>query len=175
MGYDDDYGFDFEDEQEERQPQGPKALRELVKSLKAKVAELEGENKTLVGKVSERNLTDVLSDKGLRAGLAKTIRSEGVDVTDRTAIEEWLSNPQNQEDYAFSVQADPAEDPAGGDEAPEGEADPIAAEFARMQNAAANALPEGKFNEASAAIDNANDIESMQKALDKAIAGAANS
>lgn len=175
MGYDDDYGFDFEDEDRGQRDSGPKALREALKAAKQRITELEESQKALSTQVAERNLKDVLEEKGLRPGLARVIKKDGVDASDPEAITAWLNDPANQEDFAFTLEAEGGTPSTDGDGGSDEELDPIAAEFQRMQNAAANALPEGKFNEAAAAVESATDIDSMQKALDKALAGATNS
>lgn len=173
MGYNDDYdGFDFEDEdRDERGPRSPKELRDAQKAASKRAKELEAQVAKLTAQLAQRNLKDVLEEKGLRPGLARVIAREDVDVTDPDAVDAWLNDPANQEDFAFSLDAGTGASSDGGDEISE-ETDPIAAEFARMQNAAANALPEGKFNEASAALEAATDVKSVQAALDKALRGA---
>lgn len=168
MGYGND-GFDFEDD--ERENQGPKALRDALKAANKRVAELEEANGKLSGQVAQRNLKDVLEDKGLRPGLARVITKDGVDASDPQAITDWLTDPVNQEDFAFSLESG---DGGSSNEAKDGETDevdPIEAEFARMQNAGANALPNGKFNEAKALLDaaDANDPNAIQAALDRAL------
>lgn len=175
MGYDDYEGFDFEDDDRGQRENGPKALRDALKAAKQRITELEESQKALSSQVAERNLKDVLEEKGLRPGLARVIKKDGVDASDPEAIDAWLNNPANQEDFAFSLDTGddtPSTDGEDGSD-PEEEIDPIAAEFRRMQDAAANALPEGKFHEASAAVEAAPaDFKSVQAALDKALRGA---
>ena len=162
-----DEGFDFEDD--ERGEQGPKALREALKAANKKVAELEKLTTTLSGQVAQRNLKDVLEEKGLRPGLARVITKDGVDASDPKAITDWLNDAANQEDFAFSLEA--GGDSSDGQDENSDEDDPIAAEFARMQNAGANALPSSKFNEAKAQLDavDGNDVDAVQAALDRAL------
>lgn len=171
MGYNDDYGFDFEDEdRDEREPRSPKELRDAQKAAAKRAKELEAQVAKLTAQLAQRNLKDVLEEKGLRPGLARVIAKEDVDVTDPEAVDAWLNDPANQEDFAFSLDSGDGASSAGGDEVSE-ETDSIAAEYARMQNAAQNALPEGKYHEAAAAVEAATDVKSMQAALDKALAG----
>lgn len=169
MGYNDDYGFDFEDERDD-EPRSPKELREAQKAAAKRARELEAQVAKLTTQLAQRNLKDVLEEKGLRPGLARVIAKEDVDVTDSDAVDAWLNDPANQEDFAFSLDAGDGDSSDGSDGVSE-ETDPIAAEFQRMQNAAANALPEGKYHEAAAAVEAATDVKSMQAALDKALAG----
>lgn len=165
MGMYDDDGFGYDDDQ---QTSGPKALREALQAAQKRVKELETQNKTLSGQVAQRNLKDVLAEKGLRPGLARVISREDVDTTDAAAIEAWLSSPENQEDFGFSLEADASSD--GGEEGgSEEEQDPVTAEFIRMQNAGSNAMSTNRFQEAEAQIKKAGSLDDIQAALDMAL------
>lgn len=169
MGYNDDYGFDFEDEDRDER-QSPKALREAQKAAAKENKDLRDQLAKLTRQLAERSLKDVLEEKGLNPALGRFILKDDVDPADGEAVDAWIQ--ENGSLFGAAVQ--PADAAAsGGDEGgPDEETDPIAAEFARMQNAAANALPEGKFNEGLAALESATDVKSVQAALDKALRGA---
>jgi hypothetical protein len=176
MGYDND-GFDFEDD--ERDSKSPKELRDAQRAAAKRAKELEVQVQQLSKQLADRNLKDVLEDKGLRPGLARVISKDGVDATDPVAIEAWLNDPANQEDFAFSVAAgddgssNDSDDDAGSDEEQDTE---TAAEFTRMQAASNGALPPNKYVEAEAQIKKAGatggvdgSLPEIQAALDRAV------
>jgi hypothetical protein len=106
MGYNDYDGFEDDEDNEDETPQGPKALRDAQKAAAKRNRDLEAQLAKLTSQLAQRNLKDVLESKSLRPGLAKTIAAEGVDATDPAAIEAWLSDTGNQEDFAFSLPTD---------------------------------------------------------------------
>lgn len=166
MGYDDFDGFDFD---ENAGGQGLKQLRAAYKALEKKYSDLETAHTTLVSQNSQRNLKDVLAEKGLRPGLARIIAKEDVDLTDPKAVDAWLSDPANQEDFQFSITAAPA-----AEGAPEGDADngghaEYAAQLAAIQGASNGALPDAKFQQAEDLIKKAGSQEEIQAALSAAL------
>lgn len=175
MGNDYD-GFDFDDDEQE---QGPKALRQARAAAVKRAKELEEQVAKLSSQLAERNLKDVLAEKGLRPGLARVIGREDVDTTDPKAIEDWLSDPENQEDFGFSLEGIPSAD---GDDEPTEEVDPAEAEYLRMQNASQGAVPSTRFQEAEARIKKAGanagpdgGLAEIQAALDMAMKTTPNS
>lgn len=172
MGMYDDDGFGYDDDERE---QGPKALREARAAAVKRARELEAQVAKLSEQLAARNLKDVLAEKGLRPGLARVISREDVDTTDAAAIEAWLSSPENQEDFGFSLEADASTD--GGEEGgSEEEQDPVAAEYQRMQDASSGAMPTSRFQEAEAQIRKAGakagpdgNLAEIQAALDMAL------
>ena len=163
MGYDDFDGFDYEDDA----PRGPKELREAQRAAAKRAKELEAEVAQLKGQLAQRSLKDVLADKGLRPGLARVIAKEDVDLTDPKAVDAWLSDPANQEDFGFSISAAPA-----AEGAPEGDAggdDDYAATLAAIQGASNGAMPADKFAQAEALIKKATTPEEIQSALSAAL------
>jgi hypothetical protein len=146
MGYDDFDGFgDFEEQQEDRTPKG---LRNAYNALEKKFKEQAAALEKATGAIAQRNLKDVLAEKGLRPGLARVIAKEDVDLTDPKAVETWLSDPANQEDFAFtlsSLDGGAATNGGGTNDGADGadEAGGYAAELAAFQNAGNGALPAG--------------------------------
>lgn len=172
MGMYDDDGF----EDEERDDKTPKGLRDAHRKLQEKFAAQTEQLNKLASQVATRNLRDVLTEKGLRPGLARVIAKEDVDLTDSKAVEDWLTDPNNQEDFAFSLEAKAAGKTGGSDgdsvdEQSEGE-DSLAAQYARLQNAGLNAAPSGLGAGAVNAINGAEDMGAIQAALDAALRGA---
>jgi hypothetical protein len=169
MGYDDFDGFgDFEEQQEDRTPKG---LRNAYDALKKKFEEQSKALEKVTGQIAQRNLKDVLAEKGLRPGLARVIAKEDVDLTDPKAVETWLSDPANQEDFAFSLDGGGANsgttnDGADGAEETGG----YAAELAAFQNAGNGALPPANaaVDQARAQIKGAKTNAEIQAALDAA-------
>jgi len=170
MGYDND-GFDFEDD--ERDSKSPKELRDAQRAAAKRAKELEAQVQQLSKQLAERNLKDVLEDKGLRPGLAKWIAKDEVDTSDQAAVEAWLV--ANQEEFNYSLgdgSSNDSDDDAGSDE----EQDDTAAEFTRMQAASNGALPPNKYVEAEAQIKKAGatggvdgSLPEIQAALDRAV------
>jgi hypothetical protein len=166
--YDDD-GFD---DDERRQPTA-KDLRDLVKKANDRAAELEKQNAALSNQIATRNLKDVLTEKGLRPGLARLIAKEDVDLTDPKAIETWLTDPDNQEDFGFSLDATPEGGGKDGDAVNGGEQDARAEQYARMQNAGQNAAPSGPGTGAANAIKSATSVEEINAAIAAGLAQSA--
>lgn len=136
-------GFGFEDEN-----QGEltgKALREARDAAAKEAKDLKAELATLKGQLVERNLKDVLQGKSLDSRLARFMKADGIDGSDTAALDKWLTDNGDLIGYK------------AGEKSPEelGEPDARAAEFAKMQNVGANALPQGKFTESLAAIEKA--------------------
>lgn len=155
MGQYDNDGFEFEDDNNGQELTG-KALRDARDAAAKEARELKTENAKLMKQISERNLKDVLQAKSLNPGLAKWMSVDGIDGSDDTAVEQWLT--ENAEVIGYK--------PATPEES--SEPDARATEFARMQGSQANALPAGKFSEAAARIENATSIEEANKALREA-------
>lgn len=165
MGYNDYDGFE-DDEDNESENQGPKALRDAQKAAAKRNKELETQLAKLTSQLAERNLKDVLESRSLRPGLAKTIAKEGVDATDPAAIEAWLSDTGNQEDFGFSLAGD--DSPADGDDGADGHAD-LAAAQSRMQGASHGALPDDRIQQARTEFGSAKNLADIQATLDRAI------
>lgn len=166
MGYNDYDGFDDDEDQEERS-NGPKALREALAAAKKQLKERDERLEQLTSQVAKRNLKDVLESKSLRPGLAKTIAAEGVDTTDPAAIEAWLTDASNQEDFGFSMAA--ADSPAEGDSAGADGLEELAAAQARMQDASLGALPDDRIQQARTEITGAKSLEDIQASLNRAL------
>lgn len=167
MGKYDNDGFDIDDVEDSSE--GFKQLRAALKKANERVATLEAEKQTLSAKVGERNVRDVLTAKKVRPGLARAIKADGVDLSDENAIAEWLSDPSNQEDYAFSL---PAADQA--QESHETDADEetsgLAEQYTKLQNAGASGQP---IQPALAAVKQMGEAKSpaeIQAALDAGLA-----
>lgn len=144
MGYDDFDGFDgFENDGHGGGGQGLKEVRAAYNALKKKFDEQATALEKATGAIAQRNLKDVLAEKGLRPGLARVIAKEDVDLTDSKAVEAWLSDPANQEDFAFSIgettNGGGTNDGTNGADGAGG----YAADLAQFQNAGNGALPAG--------------------------------
>lgn len=133
-------GYQYDDEDDEdfygadgrgEEPQGPDELRKAYKALKRKFTKLESEHADMKADTTKRGLSEVLKDRGLRPGLARHMLRDEVDPADKRAIDEWLED--NAEDFGIDLNGSSKEDDAPNDER--------ASNFARMQNAQANALP----------------------------------
>lgn len=164
MGYDDFEGFgDFN----EQGGEGLKQVRAAYNALKKQFDEQATALATATGQLAQRSLKDVLAEKGLRPGLARVIAKEDVDLTDPKAVDAWLSDPANQEDFGFSIGAAPA---AEGD--PNGDAggnDEYAATLAAIQGASNGAMPADRFAQAEALIKKATTPDEIQAALSAAL------
>lgn len=145
MGYNDDFdGFDF-DEQDDNSgnSQGqssPADLRKAYNALKKQFKDQSAALEKATGQISQRNLRDVLADKGLRPGLARVIAKEDVDLTDSKAVEDWLSDPANQEDFAFTLAGATDGGANDGTDGASGENSDYAASLAQFQNAGNGAV-----------------------------------
>lgn len=165
QGYDYD-GFVDEDEFEGDNRQSPKALREAQRAAAKRAKELEEQVSKLTAKLAERNLKDVLEDKGLNPALGRFIIKDGVDATDEAAVDTWLT--ENGSLFGFTPAA---ETPV----AEETEADAfgdLAAAQARMQDASLGALPDDRFSQARSEITGAKSLDEIQAALNRAIKNA---
>lgn len=152
MGYND--GFDFEDENE-NQLSG-KALRDARDAAAKKAHDLEKQLAEVMGKLTERNLKDVLQAKTLNPGLARFMKADGIDGSDESKVDAWLS--ENGELFGIKKEETPA--PV--------EEDPRQKAFNAMNNVQVNALPAGKFSEVEAAINKAETFEDVNAALKRA-------
>lgn len=170
MGYDDFDGFDLNEQQEDRTPKG---LRDAYNALKRQFEEQATALEKATGAIAQRNLKDVLVDKGLRPGLARVIAKEDVDLTDSKAVETWLSDPANQEDFGFSLDGGAATNGGGTNDGADGaeETGGYAAELAAFQNAGNGALPakDAAVDMARSQIKGAKNNAEIQAALDAAM------
>jgi hypothetical protein len=142
MGYDDFDGFD--DEYDRSAGNGPADLRKAYNQLKKELKEKADALEKATSQIAQRNLKDVLAEKGLRPGLARVIAREDVDLTDSKAVEAWLSDPANQEDFAFSLGSTGDTSNGGTNDGTDGadeQASEYAANLAQFQNAGNGALP----------------------------------
>ncbi len=177
MGYSNDFN-PFGDDDEDFGTQGkavtPKQLRDAYNALHAKFDEQTAALEKANGAIAQRNLKDVLTAKGLRPGLARVIAKEDVDLTDEKAVETWLSDAGNQEDFGFSLETPGGETPTG-DGAPLGagvdqqHAD-YAAQLAQFSGASGGALPaeNAVIDQARASIKGAKTTAEIQAALNSA-------
>lgn len=161
MGMYDDDGF----EDDEREDRSPKGLRDAHRKLQEKFAAQTEQLNKLASQVATRNLKDVLTEKGLRPGLARVISKEDVDLTDSKAVDAWLTDPANQEDFGFSLDVAPEGDGKDGDAVEGGEQDARAEQYARMQNTGQHATPSGPGAGAANAIKNATSVEEINAAI----------
>lgn len=158
--YDDDEGYDDFDEGTGQKPTGIQQLRAAQKKAAKEAEALREQNAKLHAQLTRFTLRDVLEKKSLRPGLARAMVADGVDASDDNAINQWLANPSNQEDYAFSL--------AQGGGSPQGQSGSNpAADFAAFQNAQSNALPadHSKLSEAARLMDAASSDEEVAAAL----------
>lgn len=173
MGYDDFDGFDeYDEDNRDNGGQGLKKVRAAYNALKKQFTEQATALEKATGQIAQRNLKDVLADKGLRPGLARVIAKEDVDLTDPKAVETWLSDPANQEDFAFSLDGGAANDGSANDGADGAEeTGGYAAELAQFQNAGNGALPPGNaaVDMARSQIKGAKNNAEIQAALDAAM------
>jgi len=147
-------GFDFEDG--ENGAQGNESGSDLRKARDAaakKAKDLETELATLKKQITERNLKDVLQTKNLNPGLAKWMTVDGIDGSEESKVDEWLI--ANAALIGYKPEA------SEESSAP----DARAADFAKMQQASANALPAGKLAEVEAGINKAESIEAVNAEL----------
>lgn len=145
-------GFGFEDANQTEELTG-KALRDARDAAAKEAKDLKNELVKVQKQLTERNLKDVLQEKSLNPGLAKWLANDGIDGSDTAKVDEWLVANAELIGYKPNVPEEPA--------AP----DVRQAEFAKMQNLQANALPAGKLTEAYSALDKAEGIDQMNAAL----------
>lgn len=148
-------GFEFEDENNNGN-QGNESGSDLRKARDAaakKANDLATELATLKKQLTERNLKDVLQTKSLNPGLAKWMSADGIDGSDESKVDGWLTENAALIGYT----------PGTSDEPPAPDA--RAADFAKMQQASANALPAGKLSEIEAGINKAEGFEAMNAEL----------
>lgn len=147
-------GFEFEDD--ENGGQGNESGSDLRKARDAaakRAKELETKLADLTKQLTERNLKDVLQTKNLNPGLARWMAVDGIDGSDESKVDEWLTTNSSLIGYK----------PEASEES--GEPDARAADFAKMQQASANALPAGKLAEVEADINKATTFEEANAAL----------
>jgi hypothetical protein len=149
-------GFEFEDENGAQGNESGSDLRKARDAAAKRAKDLEDKVAELTKTLTERNLKDVLQTKNLNPGLAKWISADGVDGSDESKVDEWLTSNAALIGYT----------PAASEEPPENE--DRAAAFAKFANAQANALPSGKLTEIEAAINGAEDLDSVNAALARA-------
>lgn len=157
MGYNDDEDFEgFEDDNGQQNTMAEvrkwgKAQAKLAKELEQKLADANL-------KLAQSALKDVLQGKNLNPGFAKWIVADGVDASDEKAVDAWLSDNAALIGYK----------PASPDES--GAPDERAAAFAKMQEAQAGALPNGKLDDLAARLAkvDGNDIDAVQAILAEA-------
>lgn len=168
MGYDDFDGFDYDYDTDSN---NPSELRKAQKAAAKRARDLEAQVAKLTGQLAERNLKDVLAEKGLRPGLARVIAKEDVDLTDSKAVDAWLSDPVNQEDFGFSSDGGASGAATSStDGAGDAEESDYAAKLARFQGAGEGALPDDKVQQARSLIKGSKTDGDLQANLDRAIA-----
>lgn len=146
-------GFEFEDENGAQGNESGSDLRKARDAAAKKAKDLEAQLATLTKQLTERNLKDVLQARDLNPGLAKWMAVDGIDGSDAAKVDSWLT------DNAALIGYQP--------KAPEesNEPDARAADFARMQQASANALPAGKLSEVEAGINKATTVDEVNAEL----------
>lgn len=150
-------GFDFEDD--ENGAQGNESGSDLRKARDAaakRAKELETKLADLTKQITERNLKDVLQTKNLNPGLAKWMAVDGIDGSDESKVDEWLTANGTLIGYKPEASEEPTEP------------DARAAAFAKMQQAQANALPTGKFAEVEAELSKATTVDETNAILARA-------
>lgn len=82
----------------------PKALRDHVKRLQEKFKEVASERDDYRGRYQQRNVNDVLADKGFKnpKRVARDLLADKVDPLNERAVTKWLE--ENADDYAKAVQ-----------------------------------------------------------------------
>lgn len=150
-------GFEFEDgENGNSGNESGSDLRKARDAAAKKAQELETKLAELTKQLTERNLKDVLQSKSLNPGLARWMSADGVDGSDTTKVDAWLT--ENGALIGYTPEA--TEEQHGNDDR--------AADFARIQNAQANALPAGKFTEMESLVNKAESIDDVNAILAKA-------
>lgn len=145
-------GFEFEDENGDQGNESGSDLRKARNAAAKRAKELETQLADLTKQLTERNLKDVLQTKNLNPGLAKWMAVDGIDGSDESKVDSWLTDNSALIGYKPEASEEPPED--GRAEA-----------FAKFANAQANALPSGQLAEVEAAINNAEDVNSVNAAL----------
>lgn len=156
MGQYDDEGFQWEEQTGNEQSSG-KALREARDKAANEAKDLQKKLDDALAKLTERNLKDVLQTKSLNPGLAKWMKADGVTGEDDSKVDQWLTDNADLIGYK----------PATSEES--NVPDARAAEFARMNNVQANAMPAGKLTEAASRIANAETLADVNAALRSAL------
>lgn len=145
-------GFEFEDQNGGQGNESGSDLRKARDEAARKARELESQVAQLQKQLTERNLKDVLQAKNLNPGLAKWMSVDGVDGSDESKVDEWLTSNAALIGYKPEAPEEPADD---------GRADA----FAKFANAQSNALPAGKLSEIQAGIEKAEGFEQMNAEL----------
>lgn len=152
MGQYDGFGFEDENTDQGKNESGD-SLRKARDAAAKKAQDLETKVNELTAQLTERTLKDVLQAKSLNPGLAKWMGNDGVDGSDESKVDAWLTENAALIGYTPKAPDAPREE------------DPRAAEFARMQNTQVNALPAGKLTEAMSQIEKAEGIDSVNEIL----------
>jgi hypothetical protein len=126
--------IDVDDEQFE---DAPKALRDAYKALARQHKDLTTEAGQLRTQVASFALGDVLGTAGFKnpKRVEQDILRDGIDATDKTAVEAWLA--ANADDYAKAEGTPSEPEPVQGQPAPTPEQVAQAAAFQQMQAAQA--------------------------------------
>jgi hypothetical protein len=124
--------IDVDDEQFE---DAPRALRDAYKALARQHKELTTEAGQLRTQVASFALGDVLGNAGFKnpKRVEKDILRDGVDATDKSAVEAWLA--ENGDDYAKATEGSADPEPVQEQPAPTPEQQAQAAAFEQMQAA----------------------------------------
>jgi hypothetical protein len=146
-------GFEFEDENGGQGNESGSDLRKMRDAAAKRAKDLEAQLADLTKQLTERNLKDVLQTKNLNPGLAKWISADGVDGSDESKVDEWLTANAALIGYQ----------PGASEEPPEN--DDRQAAFAKFANAQNNALPAGKLTEVAAGIEKAEGFDAMNAEL----------
>ena len=127
--------IDVDDEQFE---DAPKALRDAYKALARQHKEATAEVGQLRQTVASHALGDVLGNAGFKnpKRVEQDILRDGIDATDKTAVEAWLA--ANGDDYAKATGAPAEPNPVTEQPAPTPEQQAQAAAFQQMQAAQAS-------------------------------------
>lgn len=149
-------GFEFEDENGAQGNESGSDLRKARDAAAKKARDLETQLANLTKQLTERNLRDVLQTKSLNPGLAKWMAVDGIDGSDESKVDGWLT--ENAALIGYKPEA------SEESSAP----DARAADFAKMQQASANALPAGKLSEIEAGINKATSIDEVNAELARA-------
>lgn len=150
-------GFEFEDQNGNQGNESGSDLRKARDEAAKKARDLEAKVAELTKSLTERNLKDVLQTKNLNPGLAKWMSVDGIDGSDESKVDAWLT--ENSALIGYKPEASDEQ------KAP----DERAADFARFQQAQSNALPAGKLSEAEAAVNKAETFEDVNAALRRAV------
>ena len=88
----------------------PKALRDYVKKLQRQNETLSTDLSKAKGEIAAQALGDVLSGYKSPAKVKRDLLADGIDATDKGAVEKWLS--ENGDDYARATASAESETPS---------------------------------------------------------------